>query len=148
MGETCAITRFLAISTGWYPTDPMCAWAADTNMDMWTDCINAMGGFLFAPEENKAEMVAKFIVTVDTFCKVASERMTLRKWKHTAGNKLSVGDVAIFTLWCNLGGGNPMSPVKDQVEAIYDRYPCLRETLDFMKICNASYVDTREKKPF
>ena len=97
MGETCAIVRFLAISTGWYPTDPMCAWAADTNLDMWTDCINSMGAVLFAPEEKKEECMAKFLCCVETFCKVASERMEHCKWKHTAGDKPSVGDVAILT---------------------------------------------------
>ena len=76
MGETCAITRFLAISSGWYPTDPMCAWAADTNIEMWTDCLNSFSGVIFAPEEQKEESTAKFLTCVDTFCKIASERMT------------------------------------------------------------------------
>ena len=146
MGETCAIVRFLAISTGWYPTDPMCAWAADTNLDMWTDCINSMGAVLFAPEEKKEECMAKFLCCVETFCKVASERMEHCKWKHTAGDKPSVGDVAIYTLWANLGA-NEICPFKEPVCAIFAKYPCLNETLDCMKKCNASYVDTREKKP-
>ena len=147
MVETMAITRFLAIKCGWFPADAKCAWAADTCMDMWTDTMNAMGGFLFAPEDGKAAALEKLLGCVDSFLCVAAERMAAMKWKFAAGNSCSVGDVAIFTLWANTAN-NDMCPLKQQMCDIYAKYPCLKTGLDCLLTKNEVHLKSRACYPF
>ena len=142
MVETMAIARFLAIKCNMFPNDPKCAWAADTCMDMWTDVINACGGFVFAPEEGKAAALEKFLGCADRFLCVASERMTAMNWKFAAGNTCSVGDVAIFTLFANTAN-NSECPLKEQMSAIYAKYPNLKCGLDCLLTKNELHLKSR-----
>ena len=147
MGETMALTRFLAISTGWFPQDPKCAWAADTCMDMWTDCINAIGAFFYATDDTREAATKKIFDCIEAFVCVTAERKTQMGWKHAAGNKLSVGDVALFTIWINTAG-NDICPLKEPICAIFKKYPCLKETIDCMCKLNKHHNDSRAPRMF
>ena len=144
-GQAKAVLRAIGMAKGLYDTkDPMSCYAADCTVESFDDFLAAVSKFMFCQDESlKAGLKENISTVLENILTFNENRMTKCKWTHVAGNKRSIADFIIATIYytqCSEKTG----PKVGLSTANFDKFPQLKKIACDMEPCLKTYLASRQ----
>eukprot|EP00351_Strombidinopsis_sp_SopsisLIS2011_P003679 CAMPEP_0116876892 /NCGR_PEP_ID=MMETSP0463-20121206/8750_1 /TAXON_ID=181622 /ORGANISM="Strombidinopsis sp, Strain SopsisLIS2011" /LENGTH=202 /DNA_ID=CAMNT_0004523783 /DNA_START=28 /DNA_END=636 /DNA_ORIENTATION=- len=135
-----SILRYLGAKHGYYPTDALKAWEADSMIDAMSDFNNTMRKIMFAPNEEAKAAAQK------EFAEVHAPTFFTRAEKRLAGQKYFGGDSPnVFDFFF---GSFMTSPLAANFQSEIDKHSGIKASVENWNVVFADYLANRPKCSF
>jgi glutathione S-transferase len=144
MGQSVAMARYLAVTHGYYPKDPMEAFKVDQLIDRYADVGNNIYKPMFLKDQAEIDekvkdavegYVPKFLDEINDKCKDG--------W--LVGDKISLADFFVGGLYTNYLANENITFGKEGWASVLEKYPNFKAYGERYAAENAQHLSTRGK---